>query len=471
MRSQIMPRTFAMLVFCLSFLGSYGSLVYAQDQVIQTSTGFYYPANRVDRGGYIGFGSRNDNYGDKCHLANDYSKNVGEKIFSIADGVVYSASMNVGNYGGDTPARSGGAIIIQHRTSDYEVFYALYGHLQNFQVQAGDFVVGGQHVGDVGPYISDGRSWPHLHFGISNGVPIYAGYTPTAACNDYRGFVNPGVFLENNIPAKHDFHGAGSLIDPENSCYGCNHDVAVAHANGYKGLVSFQWLYEENYCEFINIDVADDMNPLADKAITVGIIAGPWVNRENDKYYKATLPVSIGYPRKDYADYGSYNLAAVMLPEVLPNGSSIGIIATCGVGQNWHPPGNKTEISRIQKGIGLVNGHSWFGNASIINYSTTPNTGYGKSKDIARINKGAAFFQWQPSAFCEKLKIHANEESLSVKLSIKEWSQYPNNDVVSFSLPYTLNKTNQAGYYYIVSVLVNQSSTTSNYVYADCIMP
>lgn len=175
--------------------------VYASNTILKTKTGFYYPANKKHSDSiYLGFGDKNKNYGYKCHLANDYNLEIGDSIYSVGSGVVTSANYNVSNYGGDTPAVSGGAIIIKHEKSDGEFFYALYGHLKNFKVNKGDTVAGGQHIGDVRSYKSNGTELTHLHFGINEENPTYAGYTPTKNCNDYRGYVDPEEYLKNNSP-------------------------------------------------------------------------------------------------------------------------------------------------------------------------------------------------------------------------------------------------------------------------------
>jgi hypothetical protein len=227
--------------------------------------------------------------------------------------------------------------------------------------------------------------------------------------------------------------------------------------------VSFQWKYNPNNCDFINISAPDfDTDEL-----TVGIIAGYWGHRSNDKYYRATLPVSIEYPRK------GFNVAAVMMPVEVP--SSITIQAECGT---RNPRDTKTEISRNEIGIELTDGHVWNGSGSIISYSTAPSIGYGRLMDVAFINGseslGATVFQWQRSSRCQALKIRAEdryrkESYPSVELAIKGWSEHPNNATKRVvTLPYTINMgTNN---YYVISVkLASSISNAAEYIYADCL--
>ena len=163
--------------------------------VLQTDTYFYYPADKKHSGRYLGFGEKNSKYNYQCHLANDYDVSVGSPVYSVADGIVESVDTSVSKFGGDTPAKTGAAVIIKHKTSE-GVFYALYGHVQNIGIADGDFVKGGQHIADVANYYSETTSLPHLHFGINTGVPTYAGYTPTSNCRNYLGYVDPEPFLE-----------------------------------------------------------------------------------------------------------------------------------------------------------------------------------------------------------------------------------------------------------------------------------
>ncbi len=169
-------------------------------ELLQTSTGFYYPVNKKHSGAYLHFGSKNRYYGMSCHLANDYKVPENTPVYAVGIGVVESVNDAVGNYGGDSPARSGGAIIIKHFSKNGEVFYALYGHMKNFQIKKGESVKGGQYLGDVAMYYSGTTPLSHLHFGINKEFPTYLGYTPTRKCENFMGFVNPEKFLKSHSP-------------------------------------------------------------------------------------------------------------------------------------------------------------------------------------------------------------------------------------------------------------------------------
>ena len=178
---------------------------------LETSTGFVYPANKahVDSD-FIGFGDRNSSFGNRCHLADDYDLPEGSPVFATADGRVRQASTVIPYYGG-SDGSLGTAMIVEHRTSGGEVFYGLYGHIRNMSVAVGDKVTKGQQIAQVGRYTSGGRSLPHLHFGINTEAPSYHGYTPTTACVDTLGFVDPEKFMLAN----HTAQGSCNAVDNE----------------------------------------------------------------------------------------------------------------------------------------------------------------------------------------------------------------------------------------------------------------
>ncbi len=95
----------------------------------------------------------------KLHAGTDYGAVDGTPILAVADGVVTFA----GHRGG-----YGNAILVNHIVGGQSVT-SLYGHMwdDHLYVKAGDRVVAGQHIADVG---SNGMSTgPHLHFEIRPG--------------------------------------------------------------------------------------------------------------------------------------------------------------------------------------------------------------------------------------------------------------------------------------------------------------
>lgn len=125
------------------------------------------------------FGWRADPYtGEPAfHSGTDLAAAEGTSIFALADGVVSYAGLS-GGYGG--------LIIIEHTIGGHRIASA-YAHMwQNgIYVTAGDRVLAGQHIGDVG---SSGKSTgAHLHF------EIRPGGTTSAAINAEVWLAEHGV--------------------------------------------------------------------------------------------------------------------------------------------------------------------------------------------------------------------------------------------------------------------------------------
>ncbi|MBY0688838.1 M23 family metallopeptidase [Microbacterium marinilacus] len=97
--------------------------------------------------------------GSRLHAGTDWAAPNGTEIFSLADGVVTYAGMVGG---------TSGQITIEH-TIDGQPVATKYIHMwaHGIHVKAGDRVIAGQHIGDVG---SSGQSTgPHLHFQVHPG--------------------------------------------------------------------------------------------------------------------------------------------------------------------------------------------------------------------------------------------------------------------------------------------------------------
>lgn len=107
------------------------------------------------------FGWRADSYTGEpdFHSGTDFAAADGTPIFALADGVVSYAGLSSGY---------GGLIIIEHTIGGQRIA-STYAHMwQNgIYVTAGDRILAGQHIGDVG---SSGKSTgAHLHFEIRRG--------------------------------------------------------------------------------------------------------------------------------------------------------------------------------------------------------------------------------------------------------------------------------------------------------------
>jgi len=453
-------------ILVLALLVYTNSFVYANN-LLQTSTGFYYPVNKKHSGAYLGFGSRNSNYGNQCHLANDYKVSEGTSVYSVSSGVVVKADLYVSNYGGDTPSISGGAIVIKHLISNGKVFYALYGHLKNFKVSKGDTVKGGQHIGDVRSYYSGSSSLPHLHFGINTSIPSYRGYTPTTTCSDYRGYIDPEPFLESNSPKeettivisnKSIFDGAGSLVSPDENCYGCDRDVAIMHPHsGENSTVVFQWLRKDS-CSQIDIHSNRDIGDVI-------IRAKGWDDHETKVAEQVKLtssPITIRRPNRDK----SWTTLAVTTTKPLDEKASIS--AYCKDSSSSYKDGGRSIASKDLVDMGWD--YYWSGTGSVISQATKRgSTTYGIGKDLAVTfdsNKSLTSFQWDTSS-CKQLTITNGGTSYATDASvdIKVWNE-PNWETVCHELPCIIDKSDSD--YYVLKIKSDIGAITQEEIKVEC---
>ena len=94
------------------------------------------------------------------HLGIDIWVSAGSPIFAPLEGKVHSFQDNVGfgNYGP--------TIILEHQVEG-KIFYSLYGHLRQENLQSlelGQVLRAGEEFCQVGPYPENGDWPPHLHF-------------------------------------------------------------------------------------------------------------------------------------------------------------------------------------------------------------------------------------------------------------------------------------------------------------------
>lgn len=109
------------------------------------------------------------------HTGTDFAAADGTPILAAADGVVTVAEFS-GGYGG--------LIVIEHQIDGATVATA-YSHMwqHGIHVTAGDRVVAGQHIGDVGS--SGNSTGPHLHFEVRPGGTGGAAVDAAAWLNDH----------------------------------------------------------------------------------------------------------------------------------------------------------------------------------------------------------------------------------------------------------------------------------------------
>jgi hypothetical protein len=106
--------------------------------------------------------------GDDLNGIGGMDTDLGDPIFSTADGLVLCA--------GDFAGGWGNLVVVAHTAPDGRRLHAMYAHLDRIDVAVGDLIPRGGRIGTVGT--ANGYYPAHLHFEIraSDNVDVGAGY-------------------------------------------------------------------------------------------------------------------------------------------------------------------------------------------------------------------------------------------------------------------------------------------------------
>ena len=168
----------------------------AETASIKLAKGFDFPIGKPNGEGYY----KARGYRPNGHLGDDWNgvkggdTDLGDPIFSIADGVVVFAR--------DIHMGWGNVLIVRHAFREggtVKQVDALYGHLQKIQVKKGQIVTRGQKIATLGN--AHGLYDAHLHFEIRKNVEI--GISRAAFKRDYSNYYDPTQFIltHRNLPA------------------------------------------------------------------------------------------------------------------------------------------------------------------------------------------------------------------------------------------------------------------------------
>jgi len=163
----------------------------------------WYISNGFEHFYYLGPGNTNPalHTGDDLILydpaTNTRQDCAHQPIFAIASGIVISATVQPGSWGN--------VIVIQHDPliSTGQVIYSRYGHSDPMVVKAGDRVVRGQYIANVGNAF--GRFAYHLHLDVSPTQVLFSRPWDWPGTNKTRletNYVSPYKFLIANRPIK-----------------------------------------------------------------------------------------------------------------------------------------------------------------------------------------------------------------------------------------------------------------------------
>lgn len=154
---------------------------------IKVADAFDFPVGPPDAKGYYnaqGFG-KNNHLGDDWNANSGGNTDLGDTIYSIANGIVSFAK--------DVEGGWGNVIRIVHVLPDGGKVESLYAHCDEILTKKGDLVNIGEPIGTIGD--AHGIYYAHLHLEIRDevGLPLGGVYS-----SDTDGYVDPTVFINNH---------------------------------------------------------------------------------------------------------------------------------------------------------------------------------------------------------------------------------------------------------------------------------
>lgn len=151
------------------------------------SHSFDFPVGKPDAKGYYNAQKFQENFhlGDDWNAVTGQNTDLGDPIFSIANGYVVLAK----DYGGGW----GNVIRVIHKMTSGTMVESLYAHCDTILVNKNQWVKKGQKIGTIGT--ANGQYFAHLHLEIRDdlSLPIGFGYS-----NITNGYLNPTEFIKNN---------------------------------------------------------------------------------------------------------------------------------------------------------------------------------------------------------------------------------------------------------------------------------
>jgi len=396
-------------------------------------------------GSYAGIGGANDGYSWDINYGSGWSDD-GLPVYAVEDGCIYTGSY----WNGSTY----GQLLIEHTTESGQEWSSGYLHMKNI-VKTSGCVSRGDKIGEV--YCTGltcvSPQTPHLHFAVYDS---HGKYGLNSVDVNFNTVTYP--LIEN----KSYFDGVGSLIRPEQNCWGCQHDEAIMHSHEIPSTVVFQWLSNAS-CPYIKIGLAaEGTGEISNSSLSVVINSKLWNSHYTGDAFKASLPLTV-------KNQGSWNTTAITSQK--PLSSSKRIIAECTSSPMSF---GKTKIKKDL--VELSSGYFWAGNASIISGDATPvEFGTGVNEDWAitfNSHKAITAFQWQSSSNCSSLKIESdwNGEDGEVEVNyvaIKNWNLSTWEDAYCHGkLPCTISVIGDA--YRIIQIYTGYSGVPSGYIHATC---
>lgn len=151
--------------------------------------GFDFPVGKPDGKGYYNAQPfmKNDHLGDDWNAVTGGNSDLGDPIYSIANGYVVLAK--------DIGSGWGKVIRVIHQLDDSTYVESLYAHCDSMLVQSNEGIKRGQQIATIGN--ADGAYYAHLHLEIRDSVEMEVG---GGYSSYYKGYVDPTAFIKANRP-------------------------------------------------------------------------------------------------------------------------------------------------------------------------------------------------------------------------------------------------------------------------------
>ncbi|MEO1517445.1 MAG: M23 family metallopeptidase [Bacteroidota bacterium] len=158
------------------------------------SDGFDFPVGKPDAANYY----RALKFKQQKHLGEDWNSKKGGNT-DLGD-PVYAASNGLVTFSEDVCCGWGKVIRVAHflpNHSKYRYLETVYAHLDQIDVQVGQFIQRGQQIGTIGT--ANGRYTAHLHFEMRDFVNMSLG---PGYSDDFYGYTDPTEFITSYRPKK-----------------------------------------------------------------------------------------------------------------------------------------------------------------------------------------------------------------------------------------------------------------------------
>ena len=150
---------------------------------------FDFPVGKPDAKGYYNAQSftQNDHLGDDWNAVTGGDSDLGDPIYSIANGYVIRAQ--------DEGPGWGNVIRVIHFHSSLTPPYieSIYAHCDTMLVKRGQGIIKGEQIATIGN--ADGAYYAHLHLEIRDSIEMRIGGGYSA---DTTGFVDPTAYIRSN---------------------------------------------------------------------------------------------------------------------------------------------------------------------------------------------------------------------------------------------------------------------------------